>query len=68
MSQEEKILNYITEHGSITTLDAFMDLGCARLSARIADLRSKGVNIISEQAAVKNRFGATCHVARYSLG
>ena len=67
MSQEKKILEYIKEHGSITTLDAFTDLGCARLSARIANLRSKGIDIVSEQVSVRNRFGQTCHVARYSL-
>lgn len=68
MSQTKQILEYIKEHGSITTLDAFTDIGCARLSARIADLRSEGVDIVSEQVAVKNRHGKTCHVARYSLG
>lgn len=67
MSQEKKILEYINEHGSITQLEATEHIGCLRLPARISDLRQKGVDIISEQVAVKNRFGQTCHVARYSL-
>ena len=67
MTHEQKILEYMKKHGSITPLEAVSKLGCLRLSARIADLRAQGVEIVSEMVSVKNRFGKTCHVARYSL-
>lgn len=68
MNQEQQILEYMEINGSITTLEAFRKIGCARLSARIADLRGKGINIDTEMVAVRNRKGETKHVARYSLG
>lgn len=66
-SQEQKVLQYIKQRGSITTLDAVMDLGVHRLSARIYDLRQMGHNIVSEKVEVKNRFGEKCIVASYRL-
>lgn len=67
-TQNERILNYIEEFGSITQIDALRDLACMRLASRVSDLRSKGVNIVSKTEAVKNRYGEVCHIKRYSLG
>lgn len=67
-TQNERILNYIEEFGSITQLDALRDLGVMRLASRVSDLRSKGYNIISKTESVKNRYGESCHIKRYSLG
>ena len=67
-TQNERSLNYIEEFGSITQLDAFRDLGVMRLASRISDLRSKGYNIVSKTEAVKNRYGESCHIKRYSFG
>lgn len=47
-TQCERILEYITEFGSITTLEAFKDLGCTRLASRICDLKRKGYAFDSE--------------------
>lgn len=65
-TQAERILAYIREFGSITPLEAIRDIGCYRLSARISDLRKDGYNIISEPFTVKNRYGGTSRVAKYS--
>ncbi len=35
----ERVLNYIIQFGSITTQEAFEDLGCTRLSEYIRQLR-----------------------------
>ena len=67
-TQNERILNYIEEFGSITQLDALRDLGVMRLASRVSDLRNKGYNIISKTEAVKNRYGESCHIKRYSFG
>lgn len=62
-----RILNYMRTHGSITTLEAFDELGVSRLSARIKDLRNSGHPIIGNMVEVKNRYGEKCHVKRYTL-
>lgn len=55
------------KHGSITQLDAFLDIGCWRLASRICDLRKQGYNIKRDMITVKNRDKEDVQVARYSL-
>lgn len=66
-TQAERVLEYIKRFGSITTLEAFRDLGVTRLSARIFELRAKGFNIDSTSVTSKNRYGETCTYAKYFL-
>ena len=66
-SQCEKILDYMQKHGGITQLDAFLDIGCWRLASRISDLKKRGYAINREMIKVKNRYGESIPVARYSL-
>lgn len=42
MTQKERVLDYIDRFGSITQKEAFEDLGCMRLAARIADIEADG--------------------------
>lgn len=67
-TQNERIIQYIETFGSITQLEAIVDLGVMRLASRVSDLRRKGYNIISEWVAVKNRYGENSHIKRYRLG
>lgn len=67
-TQNQRILDYIAEFGSITQLEALQDLGVMRLASRISDLRRLGYPIKSETEAVKNRYQETCHIKRYSMG
>ena len=66
-TQNQRILNYIDEFGSITQFEALQDLGVMRLASRISDLRQLGYPITSTTEPVKNRFGETCHIKRYSM-
>lgn len=66
-TQNERILDYIEQFGSITQAEAYRDLGVARLASRISDLRSMGYPIESTMEMVKNRFGEKCYVKRYFL-
>lgn len=66
-TQNERILDYIAENGSITQLEALQELGVMRLASRISDLKRKGYNIISKTETVKNRYGEKCSIKRYSL-
>ena len=67
MTQCEKIVDYMERFGSITPMDAFMDLGITRLSARIYDIRNSGTEVHGELESAKNRFGDRVHYMRYSL-
>lgn len=68
MTQAEKIERHMNDFGSITSMDAFNDYGCTRLSARIWDLEhKKGLNISRKTETAKNRYGETVTYTRYSI-
>lgn len=67
MSQKKRVLYYMQQFGSITSFEAFSDLGITRLSARIFELRDDGYEIESTDEKSKNRFGETIRYSRYSL-
>lgn len=67
MTQTERVLQYIKDYGSITTLEAFRDLGVTRLSAKIFTLRKSGYDIVSETEKSKNRYGDNVSYARYKI-
>lgn len=66
MTQCEMILRYIDTFGSITTKDAFMDLGITRLASRVCDLQKKGIELDRQMETSKNRFGKKVSYMRYS--
>ena len=66
-TQNQRILDYIEEFGSITQLDALRDLGVMRLASRISDLKRLGYPIVRTNETVKNRFGEKVSIRRYSL-
>jgi|TARA_R100000655_G_scaffold48668_1_gene86117 hypothetical protein len=51
-----RTLDYLNQFGSITTLDAFRDLGNTRLSSTIFLLRKKGYKIESDSIDVPTRW------------
>lgn len=67
-TQNDRIMAYMIEFGSITQIEALKDLGVMRLASRISDLRRKGYNIISKTETVNNRYGEKCYIKRYSIG
>jgi hypothetical protein len=68
MSQTEMVLQYMHENGSITQMQAIMDIGCGRLSARIKDIKDKlQVPVKTEMVPVKKKNGKIAYVARYSI-
>lgn len=64
---QKRVFDFITEYGSITSIEAFTELGETRLSARIYELKDRGVNIGTEIIAVKNRFGESRHIKKYFI-
>jgi hypothetical protein len=48
-------------------MEAFNDLGVARLASRIHDLKGQGFNIVSETKTGKNRYGELTSFKVYRL-
>lgn len=67
MTQSERIVRHLREHGSITSLEALEDYGIMRLASRVADLKKAGVPIRREMVCRKNRYGDKVAFARYWL-
>ena len=65
---EQRVFDYMAEFGSITSLQAFNDLGNSRLSATLFSLQKKAVVINGETKTVKNRFGENRYVKQYWIG
>jgi hypothetical protein len=68
MTQQERILEYLQTGKTITTLNAFNELGITRLASRIYDLKESGHLINKNMITVLNRYDEKCSVAEYSLG
>lgn len=67
MAQKQRVLDYIREFGSISSLEAFRDLGVTRLSAVIFDLKEAGYEFDTKTERSTNRYGERTSCARYSL-
>lgn len=61
---KERILKMLQEQGSITTWEAFTELGCTRLSEYIRQLRTE-YNIKDEWITTKNRYNEKVQYKRY---
>ena len=67
MTQTDRVLDYLTQFGRSTALEALRDLGIMHLSSRITELRRMGYPVEREMIEVKNRFGEKTRVARYKV-
>lgn len=66
MTQIERIIHYIDEHGSITPMDAFMDLGITKLATQISRMIRMGWPIKKTMKKDFNRWGEPVHFMSYS--
>jgi hypothetical protein len=62
-SQNALIKGWLLNGYAITQLEALTQFGCFRLAARIADLRDKGLNVVTDMVMLENGK----RVARYFL-
>ena len=67
MSQNEMVLDYLKENGSITQAEAIECFGCYRLPSRIWDLKQTGHKFRRTMETGLNRFGEKVTYARYAL-
>jgi hypothetical protein len=68
MNQRQMILQYIKDFGSITSYQAYIDLGITQLATRIKELKEQGYIFSCEWISKKNRYGKSVAFKKYSLG
>ena len=56
-SQKERVMKYIEDFGSISSFEAYKDLGITQLGARIWELKKDGVNVRTRWRVSYNRYG-----------
>lgn len=67
VNQKQRIIKYIQDFGSITSLEAMKDLGITQLGARIDGLQKDGYSFKKVWERSKNRYGENVDYKRYSL-
>ena len=65
MNQQEMVIEYMTDFGSITPMEAFAELGVTRLSAKIYDLKREGYIFGEKRETVVNRYGKKVSFKRF---
>ena len=66
-SQKALILKYIADFGSITSYQAYIDLGITQLATRIKELKELGYVFGTSQQKKTNRYGNPVHFVEYYL-
>ena len=67
MTQKEMILRYIADFGSITSYQAYADLGITQLATRVSELKEQGYTFRTEPQCGRNRYGKPTHYVKYYL-
>ena len=67
ITQKDRIINYIREFGSITSWEAYQDLGVMQLGARIDQLQKDGYVFKTKWEHKKNRNNEDVSFKRYYL-
>ena len=67
MTQVQRIIQYMNDFGSISTMEAFTELGITRLASRIHEIRKMGIGIETETVKARNRYDEPVHFNRYRI-
>lgn len=67
MTQCEKIIRHLRDHGSISSLEAINEYGILRLASRISDLKRRGYHIVGETKTGRNRYNEKTSFKVYRL-
>lgn len=67
ITQRDRVINYIREFGSISSWEAYKDLGITQLATRIKELKEQGYKFKTEWESSTNRFGEKTDYKRYYL-
>lgn len=66
-TQRDRVINFIRMYGSITSMEAFTELGITQLGARIDELQKEGYHFKKEWETGTNRLGEKIDYKKYSL-
>lgn len=66
-TQKDRVIQYVNDFGSISSWEAYEQLGITQLGARIYELERSGYRFNRERIAKKNRYGDDVNFVRYSL-
>lgn len=67
LTQNERVIAFIEQFGSITSKEAFDLMGVTRLASRICDLAKMGYRFERKSETAENRYGDKVSYTRYSL-
>ncbi len=67
MTQKQAVLKYIEDFGSVSSMEAFGDLGVTRLADVVYKLKKDGYIISSTTETTTNRYGTKVHFSRYRI-
>ena len=67
VNKRQRIIDYINQFGSITSKDAYDDLGITQLATRIKELKEQGYRFETKWESSKNRYGERVDFKRYYL-
>ena len=66
-TQRDMVVNYIRDFGSITSWEAYTELGITQLGARIFELKERGYIFNKEKVKKLNRYGKQITFDRYKI-
>lgn len=64
VTMKDRIIKYMEDFGSITTMEAFSQLGCTRLSEYIRQIRQERI-VKDEWVKLTNRYGEKIEFKKY---
>lgn len=64
VTMKDRIIQYMEDFGSITTMEAFHELGCTRLSEYIRQIRQERI-VKDEWIKLTNRYGEKIEFKKY---
>ena len=67
MNQREQIIKYIEDFGSITSYQAYVDLGITQLASRLKELKEEGSQFNYTWITKKNRYGKPIRFKKSTL-
>ena len=67
ITQRDRVIQYIKDFGSITSWEAYEQLGIMQLGTRIFELKKLGYRFKKERVYKDNRYGDKCHFDKYML-
>ena len=67
ITQKDRVLQFIRDFGSITSWQAYAELGCTQLATRISELKEIGYEFTKTRISTKNRYGESTHYDEYRL-